>query len=531
MKKKEEKDPWRPPSPSRERRTKRLALGAVAVVVVVLVAAVRFIADYLDERGQRCAGLEDTAGDGYALSLVDGQCAGWVIERDYAFGDEDPALRSIISRITAENRRVRDLPDHTSYVRVGVMMPMTSAPNSAMLSTEILTALEGAYAAQVYANKGLRTELGDPVPLVQLVLANNGPQQELWRSVVPQLVGLRGGEHPLVAVTGLGASKPATRDAANALGAERIPAVGAVVTANDMTAGWFFKVTPSNRDYALALQKFLAPQADLGAGYLVYDRNNEDSYVRTLKESLLDVFGGSFGLENHSRGFTGSLPSEEGTPLLFSESVRDVCALNPGVIFYAGRGRDLDDLINALQTRGTCQADVRPLLIVTGATGLAISPALLDEAKVALVAASATDNAAWAGDTSLTSYQTFRQLFTTELGLPEQDLDSGYAILHRDAVAAVVWAVRRDVAGKIARNQNRGTAAPIAEISRPEDVRNHLFGLPEQPFPGAAGSVYFRENPPNGLWPTGKSVPIILAGAHSSVLQPVPTYVTGQEPR
>lgn len=32
------------------------------------------------------------------------------------------------------------------------------------------------------------------------------------------------------------------------------------------------------------------------------------------------------------------------------------------------------------------------------------------------------------------------------------DTTPGYAIMHQDAVAAVVWAVRRDVAGKIAFN-------------------------------------------------------------------------------
>lgn len=527
----EKKDPpWTPPStPHRDNRAKRRLIGAVVAVAVVLVTAGLFITDYVGKRGERCPGLDDTAGDGYALRLVNGQCTGWIVERDYAFGGEDSAIRSIISRITEENRRVRDLPDRKSYVRVGVMMPMVSAPNSAMADSEIRTALEGAYAAQVYANNGLRTELGDPVPLIQLVLANNGPQQELWDSVVPQLVDLRGGEHPLVAVTGLGVSRPATRDAADALGAARIPTVGAVVTAKDMTAEWFFKVAPSNQNYALALKKFLTAQADLGAGYLVYDRNNEDSYVRTLRESLLDEFDERFGIANRSRGFTGSLPSEEGTPLLFSEHVRDVCALDPGIIFYAGRGRDLDDLIKALKTRATCQDNVRPLLIATGATGLTISSELLDEARIALVDASATDHAAWAADSSLTLYQTFRQLFTTKLGLPEADLNSGYAILHRDAVAVVVWAVRRDVAGKIALNQNRGDAPPIAEISTPEDVRNHLFGLPEQPFPGIAGSVYFRENPPNGLWPTGKPVPIILVGAHASTLQRVFAYETGQD--
>jgi hypothetical protein len=68
-----------------------------------------------------------------------------------------------------------------------------------------------------------------------------------------------------------------------------------------------------------------------------------------------------------------------------------MCALHPRRHLLRGPGTRSRRPDNALKTRGTCQADVRPLLI---ATGLIIAPKLLDEARVVLVDAAATDNAA-----------------------------------------------------------------------------------------------------------------------------------------
>jgi len=49
------------------------------------------------------------------------------------------------------------LPRGNPYVRIGVLMPMTSAEGSSMKSHEIMYALRGAYTAQKQAN-----EVGTP---------------------------------------------------------------------------------------------------------------------------------------------------------------------------------------------------------------------------------------------------------------------------------------------------------------------------------------------------------------------------------
>jgi len=197
-----------------------------------------------EERARHCPGLDSTSGAGFALSkTTDEQCVGWIIERDYSFGSDD-SIKKLISKITEENRRVHDQPGVAKpkpYVRVGVLMPLTSAPGSAMSSDEIRHSLQGAYVAQKQANQELPSELGDSTPLIQLVLANEGRDHKEWPGVVEQLRALKEGEHPLVAVTGLGISIPATRDAAEALGNSGIPTIGAVMTANKMVAPRLFQ--------------------------------------------------------------------------------------------------------------------------------------------------------------------------------------------------------------------------------------------------------------------------------------------------
>lgn len=200
--------------------------------------------------------------------------------------------------------------------------------------------------------------------------------------------------------------------------------------------------------------------------------------------------------------------------MLFSEVVRDVCALNPEVVFYAGRDRDLPVLVRALEGRGHCQRPVRPIVIATGATGLTITAAELDAAQAGVLDASSTDPAGWrsGGPGTPTYYPAFRAAFTG-LGFTDDDLADGYAVMHRDAVATAVWAARRDAAAKAASNAARGDAAPIAETPTPRDVHNMLFSHPDNRIPAASGAIHFREQPPNDHWPSGKPVPVIRIGA------------------
>jgi hypothetical protein len=483
-----------------------------------------------EERRHWCAGLDATTGPDFELRKTDDdQCVGWTVERDYAFNSTDPHVPPVIHSIVEENNRVRD--HAANYIRIGVMLPMTSASNSAALLTDsILHSLQGAYAAQRQANAGA-SSLGDPTLQIQLVLANEGADQRHWADdvVVPALGRLKDGPHPLVAVTGMGISIPETPKAATALHNLGIPVIGSVLTADDMVAPDLFKVSPSNHQYAQALQAFLAHQSTLPkplSGYLVFDRNSNDNYVQSLYAALMDTFDASLSLADRSRGFNGTLTGANAT--VFELHVNDICALQPDVIFYAGRDRDLQALINALRNRTRCTKDkVKPLLIATGSTGMNISASGLEEAHLGILDASATDPQGWQkpGPDTPKDYATFHTLFTgtgdQNLKFPESDLTDGYAIMQRDAVAAAIRAARWHFSARVAASQPTVSPIPMAG-----DVRNSLYSISADPLPGASGSFFFREKPQNDLWPIGKPVPVIRLGSEATKLPPTSTFPT-----
>jgi len=498
------------------RRTRRLAI-LIAVIGLALAGGGWWISNGITSRGHRCTGLDATTSDQFSLSKSsDGaQCIGWTIGRAYDFGSTDPEMASIIARITSENQRVQDQADtvHAKpYVRVGVLLPMTSNGGSAMTEPTILHSLQGAYAAQMDADESSDPILGDPTPLVQLVLANEGLDQGDYGAVIAQLGQLEGGSHPLVAMTGLGISIAATPQAADALDRLGIPSIGAVLTADDMVGPELFKVSPSNHQYAQSLKAYLDRQPSIKSGYLVYDRN-QDNYVRSLRTAFTDTFDSTYDLTLHSDGFNGSTPPTVGTPDLFSGIVQDVCSLKPDVLFYAGRDRDLQALIDELKGRGGCEKPVRPLVIATGTTGLAISTDGLDKAQIGVVDASATDPDGWLTNEPGTpaNYRSFYNAFVAlGQGFTKASLQDGYAIMEHDAVVAAVWAARKSATSNDNSNPNRSTVTAIPTSS---DVRYALFGMENSSIPGSSGTFHFDELPTNDLWPIGKPVPVIRIGS------------------
>jgi hypothetical protein len=463
------------------------------------------------------------------------ECVGWIVDHDQPFGSTDPKVNAVISTIVAENVRVRDEASAGGepYVRIAVLMPMTSAPKSAMSGGEVLHALQGAFAAQFEANRGQSSALRGKTPRFQLVLANEGTDHSAYARVVDQLGELKAGPHPLVAVTGMSISTPETQLAGQRLSDLGIPSIGAIVTADDMVAPAMFKVSPSNRQYAAALKAYLDGQQKLKNGFLVWDRNPDDNYVQQLKLAFQDLFGSDYGLVDHNRGFNGTKPPTVGTPQLFSDIVDNICAAESQLVFYSGRDRDLAAFVEALDGRTRCRPNAKktPILVATGATGLTLDAKKLDADLVGVVNASSTDSVGWTRNIPGTprDFANFRKLFTAKgplgLGYPDSDLASGYAIMHRDAVVAALWAARRATAAKSDANNGKGVSMPTAE-----DVRDSLFTSPQTLIPGASGSMYFKEDPKNDLWPIGKPVPIIRVGAVTRSWPAVPPWTTSLVP-
>ncbi|MEU7791338.1 hypothetical protein [Amycolatopsis sp. NPDC049159] len=516
-----------PVRPATRTRARRRVLVLAAAVLLLLGGGATWIVTYVKDRSSQCDGTPGRTGEGYDLTRQDGdgQCTGWLTSLDYAFGSTDPAAAGVIHKIVAENQRVAQ--QSVPYVRVAVMMPMTAQPDSKLSAGPIVHALEGAYTAQTYTNSET-TPYGEAKPQIQLVLANIGRDQNQWPEVVEGLGSLTTGEHPLVAVTGMGVSVPQTRDAAKRLNsAWHLPSIGSVLTADDMTTReigsedkpGLFKVSPSNHAYVTALQKALGP---VGKGYLVRDRNPDD-YVETLGDDFVDVFA-PLKLNDHLSWFNGSTGSSTGSTGLFEDAVNAIGIGDPDVVFYAGRDADLPGLVRSLKFRQGDGAS-RQLVLAVGVTGLVVVPTdqpgadgaplttrdLLD-ARVTVLAASSTDPDGWAqGVATPEQYPAFRARFTTgSAAFPSADLADGYAIMQFDAVAAAITAIHSVYVRNSAHVQK--PALPTAA-----DVRDKLTSYRDTPIRGATGTFYWTEQqPPNDLWPIGHPVPVLRFPASGS---------------
>lgn len=501
-------------------RRRRLALTLTAVLALGGMGVGTYA--YVQHQRQICEGLPDTETAEFSLSMTNGECVGWTVEQDYAFSSD---IKDIVTRITDQNRQIRQQWENPEpgkakrrYVRIAVLMPMTSAAGSTIPPLPIRHALEGIHTAQVRVNDQALADFRPANSLsVQVVLANEGAFKHHWTRVTEQLGGMTGGDHPLLAVVGMGASTDETREAAEKLGEDhKLASIGGVTSSSDMLGEYFFKVTPSNADYVRALDRYLG--ARLGRnqkeGLLIQDINS-DNYVRTLGQEMMNAFRGQYNLPNRIRKFTGTKHPTVGTAN-FGPIADAICDYDSEVVFYAGRERDLPELITAM-AGSPCKHD-RPRYIATGTTGLGRTqgdPAVVDklrEARITVLDASATDATEWnqrsAANGTPAGYTAFLD-YHHRMGFRQEDLTDGYVIMHHDALAAAVTAVRL-----AAESQPR--------LPSPGDVFLQLSNLrnTDQPVPGASGNLTFGD----GNWPIGKHVPVVSVPHQATPY----VYITGQ---
>ncbi|MFC5146683.1 ABC transporter substrate-binding protein [Streptomyces aureoversilis] len=494
---------------------------AALVLVLALLAGGAFWLLGTDEGEDRCAG--DQPGLVWAGSGRDRECVGVVDETAYAFA---PELKEVTEKIAAENRRVRDQWEKPGagrtpvpYVKVGLLTPMTASDSSVLPIEEIKSSLEGAYTAQCRANACPSlsavnaTGVHGRTPQIQLVLASEGRNQLHWRLAVERLADMTGGAHPLVAVAGMGVSVPETQSAADELAKRKIPAIGAVLTATNVNSERLFKVSPSNTDYAKALRQRLDRlPAEQRRGYLVFD-SRDDNYVRTMRKAYDEVFADY--IDKRRVSFVGTTgPRTDGVPSLFFNAFNNICLTKSELVFYAGRGRDLSDLVRSLSSRSQCGHD-KPITILAGSQG-AVQQAndvmgLLKDSKITIMQASATSTEQWIkGIEAPSGFKSFHQSFR-DLKFPDKELTDGYAVMHHDSVLTAVWALRM-VTGQT------GREAPSVQ-----DVYNQLTNLHDAAVvPAASGDLSFDDA--SDGWPHNKPVPIIQAPGGSP--GPGPLYKT-----
>lgn len=438
------------------------------------------------------------------------ECIG-VTEGAYLFND--PATgpwndedRRVIAKINDVQRRIetanKEAAETGRYVKVVLLMPLTvsHATPSAISLNQILYSLQGSYTALVRANEEIDFP-GSRLPRLQLLLANQGSQQEAGNEFMDGILEMSESEHPVVAVVGLGSSVPNTKIAAGYLAGKEVPMVSAVTSADDLTSlPLMWSVSPSNLDYARALREHLDDQDLLKTGLIVYDRNR-DLYTRSLAEAYRTE------LKNYIRypdqPFQGSTIETPAAPNVFGSVVRNLCnaAMESeaplDMVFFAGRIADFGAFAEALSGPArTCTT--RPLTVLVGATGFAAAENYREELKkvnVTVVYATSSDSASWMSGKPGTppGFAKFLQVFLDN-GFDEADLADGYAIAHHDALLTAAQAIQ------IATQERQG------RVPSRQDVINEFGHLSlAQVVPAASGELTL---PPEGGRATGRLIPI-----------------------
>ena len=498
------------PEPPRPRRYRWVALVVVGLVLVIAAGV------GVNTMVHACGGL------GSGVTEIDGECVG-VTDGSYVF---EEAYREVQERIAAENKRVDDIVNDPEQnpnraVTVALLNPMTVTETSAFTLDEVRNQLEGVYTAQYRANHSRFVE--DPDPLIRLMLANEGSNQEQWQPVVDQLVEMKDADAPLNAVVGLGNSLRLTELAAKKLSVEHgIPTIGAIVTADQLNSTnipGFVRVTPSNQDYVRSLRAYLQRRPELDSAILVYDSNSGargDIFVKSLRDDLTREFGDLIQFADPS--FVGKLIPSDASPSLFAGITTNICAVMPKVVFFAGRKADLRDFLNSLGSR-TCRDTPLTVVTVDADPNVFGGDVALRNQKITVVYADATDPRGWvagAADETPQNFPEFQQAFE-DLGFPVEHLDDGGAISYHDAVLTAVKASR------IAARQRLGPPGAA-------DVRLQLLNLNTAfPVPGASGTLSFGDRNVRPGDPAGKPVPVLeVPASGGSSAADGEVFITGE---
>jgi hypothetical protein len=413
----------------------RLSYVLAGVIALVLIGVVGFV---VTSRG---CGLFSGR-----MATGTGECVGVIDKSD----ELDPSVSATAGRILDEDAQVTARPG--PYVKVALLTPLSVSANtaSAMSLDQVHYSLEGAYTALFRINHG--DDFGDPAAVrIDLVLVNEGSEQDYSDQLRDAILALSEPNHPLVAVVGMGSSFVGTEQMARALSARGIPMVTAVASADSLDARQIpglHSVSPANTDYVLALKELLdqhRPTLPLTSAIVVGDVN-DDPYVQTLNQVYSQTLADYVKFSRLP--FRGGTVGHPATPDVFDPVVTNLCnAVNDSdrlnTVLFAGRVADFRAFADVLAIR-TCRST--PLAILVGATGFGAAQqyvSLLDQANVTVIYASSADSPTWLGGGPGTpeGFAAFAQQFQ-QLGFPVAALDDGYAIMYHDALASAARAVR-----------------------------------------------------------------------------------------
>lgn len=437
-----------------------------------------------------------------------GECVG-ITDGSFVFHS---SLRTVEDAIRKENQQV--VKHRDNYVSVVLLLPISADKGSIMSMENAEEQLNGAFTAQYYAN---RNNVEGITPYIQLLIGNDGYQANAWQAAVSTIED--GGSRHIAAVTGFGLSLAGTESAIRELTAYGIASFGATLTSDsyDNIKG-FVRVSPSNVDNMAAALSYV--ESDYRRAVLVEDGNAGDSYDVTLVSGFrkFSAIPGHriVGVEPYDttdRDRDGQSAQERRrhqteVATRISQMTTNICAAQPAVVLFAGRGQDLGVLVHAFSN--TCLD--KQIRIVSGddVTNLPDSRQLradlsghvtVDYAGVAhpdewSVPRSARDRGQ--GAAAAEGAQGFRTFRTTFQKLfPRGYLGDGNAIMAYDATLTATSAIR------LTEQRQPEPDAVVNELGALQGAHRVL---------GASGPIQFTANyqtSRTGSNPVGKPIPII----------------------
>lgn len=482
------------PPPLRRRWPGRTAIVALSVLAALLLpgelprsesSAVLPCADGLTALGKgrmrRCVGLLDTDASPQLLRRSSSRL-----------------IAPVLERIAAENRRVTAAaaePGGRPQVSMVYLTPITEEFDGSAGMEAVRRDLEGAHFAQLRINR--KSAGPDGGAAIRLLFGQTGGTAQQRNHTVGQVREARRAQR-IVAALGLGGSTAASQDMVEELTAGGLPAFGSVLTADSWAAvPGLARVAPANADQAAAAVRHLSTGALARARVLfVQDIAPGDQYTSTLAQQ----FGAHIPPRRLVRAEPTLFDSSRPGPIDFRAALGDVCEVKPDVVYFAGRGTTLPQLLTFLAAR-PCRShritvmsgDDAMMVRHTNGFGARDLARALDKGRLDLLYTGLAHPGAWkvtpdAFDPDLVA--PFRD-GTFDATFPHGDLEDGRAIMMHDALLTAARAVR---------------ATPGVPNPTVTDVYRTLSRLRNQgPLPGASGWIALGSD---GA-PEGKAIPVL----------------------
>ncbi|MGK5446284.1 ABC transporter substrate-binding protein [Streptomyces radiopugnans] len=325
------------------RTFKRAIVATVALAVLAGVSL--FVHGWYAHRDDQCArGVT-------RMEEPRSECVG-ITDGSYDFAEH---LSAVSEKIEQANQDVTK--EDGKYVTVAYMTSVTVDENDSNSEESVRHELQGAHLAQQRHNE-------HSTPKIRLLIANTGSGSAHWRHTVDELIELRDGGEPLVAVTGLGPSTDRNLAALRRLSAAGLATVASTMTATGISGiEGFVRVAPTNVDEARAAARYLR-RKEIRTAMVVQDVAEENLYADTLGDAFTEEFprgGKEHRLVADRKQFDSSLDDSWKNELQILSN--QLCFHRPEAVYFAGRGRHLTHFLDALAERFCTEWD---FIVMTG---------------------------------------------------------------------------------------------------------------------------------------------------------------------